>query len=247
METMVSLTSTQAKTWSLDQARLPVVRYPESDGKPMGETEFHIMVILYLFQALRHIFRRAEKIYVAANMLFYYEEGNPAAVKSPDVFVVKGVPKHPRRVYKVWEEKVAPCIVFEISSRSTRLEDLGEKRALYEMLGVQEYVLFDPLDEYLSPRLQAFSLVGKYYQPMSLSPDGTLHSHVLGITLSPQEAMLQVIDPLSGQPVPTLDEAVEMIDVEIQRAEVEAQRADTAEAELARLRLELDRLRQSQK
>lgn len=71
-------------------------------------------------------------------MLFYYEQGNIAEFKVPDVFVVKGIAKHDRRVYKLWEEQQAPCVVFEITSRGTRLEDLGTKRALYEMLGVRE-------------------------------------------------------------------------------------------------------------
>src|SRR6266508_1661278 len=40
-------------------AASPSVHYPESDGKPVGETDFHITVIFYLRQALRHFFRRA--------------------------------------------------------------------------------------------------------------------------------------------------------------------------------------------
>jgi len=233
------------------------VYYPESDGQPMGETQFHIAAILHLYQALRYHFRREEELYVAADMLFYYEEGNPAAVKVPDVFVVKGVSKHDRRIYKVWEEKAAPCVVFEITSRSTRLEDLGSKRALYELLQVQEYFVFDPLDEYLSPRLQGFRLEGAYYQPMTLLPDGTLRSQELDIILRPEGTLLRVVDPATGEAVPTLDEAVDLAlteaqraqaeaqraQAEAQRAQAEAQRADAAEAELTRLRAELERLR----
>ncbi len=40
----------------------------------------------------RH-FRDVPDIYVSGNLMFYYEEGNPAAVVSPDVFVVKGCAK----------------------------------------------------------------------------------------------------------------------------------------------------------
>lgn len=234
-----------------------VIHYPESDGQPIGETDFHITVILYLRQALRYIFRRAEQTYVAANMLFYYEEGNPAAFRSPDVFVVKGISRHNRRVYKLWEEQAAPCAIFEITSRSTRLEDLGTKRALYEMLGVQEYFLFDPLDEYLSPHLQGFALVDSYYQPMKLLPDGTLRSQELGVILRPEGNFLRVVDAASGEAVPTLDEAVDQTFIEAERADaeaeraqaeaeharIEAERADAAEAEVARLQAELARLR----
>lgn len=223
----------------------------------MGESDFHIEVIVYLRQALRHFFRQAEETYVAANMFFYYEEGNPSANKAPDVFVVKGVSKHDRRIYKLWAEKVPPCTIIEITSRSTRLEDMATKRGLYQFLGVREYILFDPLDEYLSPRLQGFQLVEGNYRPLPLSPDGTLFCQELGVTLKPEGVLLRVIDPASGEAVPTLDEAMEQVEnaieraqaeaqyaqAEAQRAQTEAQRADAAEAELARLRAELEQLR----
>ena len=122
----------------------PEVYYPERDGKPMGETPWHASAMMYLLSALQRVYRKAEGAYVGANMLFYYEEGNAAAYCVPDVFLVKGVKERKRRVYKLWEDGIAPCGVIEITSRSTRLEDLGTKKALYEMLGVREYVLFDP-------------------------------------------------------------------------------------------------------
>lgn len=49
----------------------------------------------------------------------------------------KGVSKRERRSYKLWEEEVTPCTIFEITSQSTRLEDLATKRGLYELLGVR--------------------------------------------------------------------------------------------------------------
>jgi Uma2 family endonuclease len=216
----------------------------------MGETEHHINAIVYLYQALKYFLRKAEHIYAAANMLFYYEEGNPAAVVVPDAFVVKGISKHLRRTFKLWEEKAAPCVVFEITSRSTRLEDLGSKRALYEMLGVREYFLFDPLGEYLSPPLQGFRLEGEYYQPLELSPEGTFFSQELGLILRPEGSLLRLVDPETDRALPTLDEAVDMAlaeteraQAEAERAQAEAKRADAAEAETARLRAELERLR----
>jgi Uma2 family endonuclease len=206
----------------------PRVTYPESDGQPVGETDSHISAIFYLRAALRILFRDDPRTYVAGNMMFYYEEGEPSAVKAPDIFVVKGIDKHDRRTYKLWEEGVAPCVVFEITSRSTRLEDLGSKKALYEMLGVQEYFVFDPLDEYLRPRLQGFSLIGGVYCPIHPARDGAMISAELNAILKPDEALLRVLDPRTGKVVPTVEEAVEQ--------------AETAEAEVARLRAELARL-----
>lgn len=112
--------------------------YPETDRKPMAETDVHINTLIYLREALKDYFCEAPQVYVAGNLLLYYEEGNPSACVAPDVFVVQGVAKHERRIYRLWEEGQAPAVVFEITSRSTRLEDLGTKRALYALLGVQQ-------------------------------------------------------------------------------------------------------------
>jgi hypothetical protein len=133
------------------------------------------------------------------------------------------------------------------------LEDLTTKRGLYELLGVREYFLFDPLDEYLSPRLQGFSLVEGYYQPMSLSPEGTLASQELGVILQPEDELLRIADAATGEIIPTLNEAMDqsqtlrqLAEEKAKYAEAEAKRADTAEAELARLQAELERLRRQQ-
>ncbi|MGH2544173.1 MAG: Uma2 family endonuclease, partial [Ardenticatenaceae bacterium] len=113
--------------------------YPESDGKPMAETEVHRQEMTDLIAALAEFFRHQPDVYVGGNMLLYYEEGNPHASVAPDVFVVKGVSKEVRRTYQLWREQRPPTVIWEITSRSTRLEDLGNKRVLYAMIGVQEY------------------------------------------------------------------------------------------------------------
>ena len=215
----------------------------------MGETDQHIGAIIYLRDALRYLLRDDAMAYVAANLMFYYEEGDASAVKAPDVFVAKGVGRQSRRTYRLWVEKVAPCVVIEVTSRKTRLEDMGSKRALYEMLGIGEYYLFDPAGEYLSPPLRGYHLVDGQYAPMALGPNGELHSPALGATLRPDGERLRVVDPQTGDVVPTHAEAMYRAAREAERAELEAtnarreaERATAAEAELARLRAEIDRL-----
>src|SRR5437764_994722 len=115
------------------------IEYPETDGKPMAETDVHATLMIELRSALEAFFRHAPDIYVSGNLLLYYEEGNPRKSVAPDVFVVRGVSKEQRRIYKLWEEGHAPDVVFEISSRSTYKEDLQRKWHLYAQLGVAEY------------------------------------------------------------------------------------------------------------
>lgn len=125
-------------------------------------------------------------------MLLSFEEGDPASRRSPDVFIVRGIEKRDRRSFKTWEEAATPCLVVEVTSKGTWLEDTGTKKALYESLGVQEYLLFDPLEEYLKPRFQVFGLERRGYAPRDLALDGSYRSPALGITFRPTASLLRV-------------------------------------------------------
>jgi Uma2 family endonuclease len=201
------------------------IRYPETDGKPMGETDIHIAQIIDLLFALTRYFREDPRVYVAADLLLYYVEGDPKEFVVPDVFVVRGVPKGERRIYKLWEEGRAPDVVFEITSASTRREDLGTKRVLYADLGVKEYFVFDPTGEDLRPPLRAFRLSGSEYQPLK----EPVFSEVLGLELQIVDKHLRLFDPRTGKRLLT-------------PAEADAAR-EAAEAEVERLRAELEKLK----
>jgi Uma2 family endonuclease len=248
----------EGRAMSALPARVSTITYPESDGKPMGETDAHRREIAQLIEMLEQYYADQGDVYVSGNLMFYYEEGEPASVVSPDVFVVRGVPKGLRRVYKLWEERHAPAVVIEITSRSTRLEDKGTKRALYAMLGVREYFLFDPLAEYLRPPLQGFTLAGDEYAAIAPEPGGALVSRELGMRLARVDNQLQLTELASGRRLlrpAELDVARRQAEQQTQveadarrraeqqtRAETEARRQ--AEAEIERLRAEIERLKQ---
>jgi Uma2 family endonuclease len=219
------------------------IHYPESDGKPMAETEVHVDVLIYLREALKDYFRDAPQVYVAGNMWLYYEEGNPAACVAPDVFVVQGVAKRERRTDRVWEEGQPPTVVFEITSRASRLEDMGTKRALYAMLGVREYFLYDPLDEYLRPPLQGFRLQQGEYERVLPGDEGALVSRALSLELRVEERQLRVVNPPTGERLLTPAEAQAARRAEADARQAAEARAALAEAEPERLRGELARLR----
>jgi Uma2 family endonuclease len=212
----------------------PIIEYPESDGKPVGETDVHRREILHTIETLERHFRDAPDIYVSGNLMFYYEEGNPSAVVSPDVFVVKGVRKGLRRTYKLWDEGVAPCVVIEMTSRSTRLEDKGNKRALYALLGVREYFLFDPLGEYLKPPLQGFTLVDGEYAALPVESDGGIISRELGLKLYRDETVLRLFDLASGREVVRTEDLSDVLQQTLARAQQAEEQARLA-AEQARL------------
>ena len=112
--------------------------YPESDGKPMAETDIDRQLLSVLVFTLETFFQSQPDVYVSGNLLIYYVEGNPKKRIAPDVFVVRGVDKWPRQIYKLWEEGVAPQVVIELTSRQTWREDLQEKWRLYEQHGVED-------------------------------------------------------------------------------------------------------------
>jgi Uma2 family endonuclease len=140
--------------------------YPTSDGKPMAETDTH-RLLTALIETLDHHFAAQPRVYVSGNLLVFYEEGDKRKHVSPDVFVVRGVAKRVRPNYLVWQEGKAPQVVVELTSKTTRREDLGRKMNLYrDTLKVKEYFLFDPLGDYLTPRLQGYRLRGGQYHPI---------------------------------------------------------------------------------
>jgi Uma2 family endonuclease len=190
----------------IQRTKIPRERpfYIESDGKPMGETQAHIENMLYLLDPLKEWFAPDPMVYVGGNMFVHYERGNRNRHVSPDVFVVRGVSKEPmRRAYLVWEEGRAPDFVVEFTSETTREADQITKRAVYQdILGVSEYFLFDPFEEYLHPRLQGYRLAKGEYRPIR-PVKGRLPSKVLGLHLEPSGGLLRLYDPAAGRWLPT--------------------------------------------
>jgi Uma2 family endonuclease len=156
--------------------------YPESDGKPIAETDVHRHLLSDLVFTLENFFRAQPDVYVSGNLLIYYVEGNPKKRIAPDIFVARGVKKGQRRIYKLWEEGVTPQVIIELTSRQTWREDLQEKWRLYEQLGVEEYFIFDPEYDYLDDPLVGYRLKDGKYKVMN-AHDRRLRGKVLGLEL----------------------------------------------------------------
>jgi Uma2 family endonuclease len=231
----------------------PEIDYPDSDGKPVAETPIHRDNLLWSVHILRTWFQNEPMVYVSGNMFVYYVRGDNRRHVAPDVFVTRGIPKDRvpvRGRYLVWEEGKGPDAVIEITSRSTRREDLVDKFQLYQnVLKVREYFLFDPEAEYLAPPLQGYRLQKGKYVPIR-AVRGRLPSKVLGLHLEQQDWLLRFYDPATGQWLPTPPEVQaawrqEQLAREQAQAAAEQERAarEQAEAEIARLRRELESLR----
>lgn len=210
------------------------LQYPESDGRPMGETDLHRDWMVRILDLLRLRYR-GQRVYVASNLLVYYAEGDPSQFVVPDDFVVLDCDPGRRRTFKIWEEGKSPEVVFEVTSRSSRREDEVYKPQIYARLGVHEYFLYDPTADYLDPPLQGFRLERGSYARIEMDSTGALSCQRLGLSLRLEHGNLMLYDTATGQVLRTPAEAAEAA-----RDAAEARVAEL-EAELRRLRAELAR------
>jgi len=191
--------------------------YPSEDREPVGETDWHMMALIWLREALEDHFAGREDVKVASDMFLYYVEGDPSACKAPDVMVIPGVNKRLRRTFKTWVEKALPSAIIEIASERTWQEDIGDKCTLYAQLGVPDYFVFDPEGSYLRPPLQGFRRKGQKYVRLAVGAEGSLTSKELGLRLIAEGPMLRLIDPQTGQPIPTRKERIDALAAEVAR------------------------------
>ncbi len=130
-----------------------------------------------------------DKVFVASDLNLYYDHHHTQWYKRPDWFAVVGVDKlyqqrSLRFSYVIWQEKVAPCIVIEFLSLSTRNEDLGRSKPkgiqptkweVYEkILRIPYYIVFDGITNEIFP----FHLTKNGYRPLKIN-----HSKVWIATL----------------------------------------------------------------
>lgn len=173
------------------------IDYPESDGKPMGETDLHRDWMIRILEIFRYRYR-GERVYTASDLLLYYEEGQPTKFVVPDNFVVLDCEPGRRRIFKTWNEGKVPDVIFEVTSRGTSSVDIIDKPVLYERIGVKEYFLYDPTSSYLTPALQGYRLTNGVYVEIP-KRSGRLTCETLGIDLRLQGDNLVMIDSASGE------------------------------------------------
>ena len=202
------------------------LEYPTSDGKPMAESDLHRDQMFLLIETLSDYFRGDPQVYVSGDILLFYQQGDKRKHLAPDVLVVLGIEKRPRNNYLLWREGKAPDVVFEVTSASTRNEDLGKKQRLCAMMGVQEYVLFDLRQEYLDPPLRLLRLAGDSYVPVV----GKLFLETIGLELVVVDDQLRLVGP-DGKLLPTRREALAEIDAALAEMDAALAEKDALRAE----------------
>ncbi len=206
------------------------IDYPTSDGEPMGETDVHRDLMQDLIKALEIYYQDQPRVYASGNLLMLYDRNDSNAHVAPDVMIALGVPWGKRDNYKIWEEGKAPDLVIEVTSKSTKLRDTGFKKDLYEALGVLEYLLFDPRNEYLKPRFQVFRLEANQYVQV-LTPEITGYvSCATGLEFRVVDDQLRIFEGKGGPMLLTQREQADLTKREAARARKALARAKKAEA-----------------
>jgi hypothetical protein len=203
------------------------IEYPESDGKPMAETDVHLEWMIDIRDMLKFRYR-GQRVYVGANLLVYFVEGDPRKSVAPDGFVMKDCDPGRRRTFKTWVELRVPDVVFEVTSSSTRGEDERYKPQTYARIGVKELFLYDPTGDYLKPPLVGYRF--SRGRRVRIRPDatGALECRELGLLLRLENGTLRMFDARTGERLLT-------------EAEAERTAREAAEEEVRRLREQLDR------
>jgi len=206
-----------------------------------------------IFEAHGPLLSHAEAHHTAASAVPWYVSSQvtvivplPRRVRpwqpKPDLFVVVGLPPGHRTSYDTRREGPMPQFVLEVASESTWRDDVAEKRDLYALAGVQEYLVFDPTGTFLAERLRGWRVGQDGWQgwPPAVQPDGQVawHSAVLGLSVRAEGPLLRFAHPVLG-PLPLRREvALRLRDAE-QAHESERKAREAAEQALADLRRQL--------
>ena len=236
----------------------------ESDGEPM-ETFWHVQAMEYLKMSVIHHFRGRHDFFTGGNAFIYYskEQAKNKDFRGPDFFFVWNTTRlTDRQFWYVWKEKRTPNVVIELISPTTRKQDYGPKKDIYEqILQVSDYYCYDPDGQ----QLHGWRLHGREYAALIPNERGWLWCEEMQLWLGAHfgttddwaEYFPRFFDP-AGNLVLTGEEAANA-ELDLQRnyaeeqkqnadeqrrnaeeqernADEQKQRADKADAEIAILR-----------
>ena len=176
------------------------------------------------------LFLDRDDVFVAGDLLWYAEEGNPKARVAPDTLIAFGRPKGYRGSYKQWEEDgIAPQVVFEVLSPGNTRAEMGRKLLFYDHHGVEEYYEYDPGtgDFVIWAREPGGELLPVNDVESWVSPR-------TGVRFKIEDTDLVILQP-DGHRFLSAAEHASRADAETARADAEAVRADAEAARAARL------------
>jgi len=187
-------------------------------------SDLHQDAIRLLADNLRSIAQRDEPSWHVSSQLMILM--GPVAGRpwhpSPDVFVHLTAGPNPLQSFDA-VGLGAPQFVVEVASPATWDYDVDVKRLGYELVGVQEYLVFDPTGDLLGDQVRAWRATTAGFMPWGADRDGAWRSDALNLAFRPEGLLLRTIGR-DGATLPSTTEALRQADEAMRRvAELEAE------------------------
>ena len=226
--------------------------------EPEMESSLHYTQLMLLVACLEWLWRDRNDFFVGANLTVYFsrQQLKNRDFRGPDLFLVQGCDRNPRRSWVVWEEDGKyPDLIIELLSDSTDRTDRNLKKTLYQdRFSTHEYFYFSPH----TLEFEGFRLINKCYEPIALNDKQQRWSEELDLFLGIQDCKLRYFHP-NGELVLSpqedadrlarslqqtqrnLDQVQEWSQSQVQQAQA---RETQAQAREAQAQLQADRLRE---
>ena len=206
---------------------------------PMPDWQWRTIALL-VPMLRRHALESGRRWYVAGELkVSMPRELAPRELDlAPDLMVAMAEDAE-RSSWNVRLEGAPPALVLEVMTEESRRRDTEEKPALYDAMGVAEYVIFAPQRRDGGPALFGYRRDPRDgWVPWQVDPAGRLRSEVLeGLRFYPEGNRLRLLDP-AGVPLPTEEELLQREIATRQlmerQAEIEARAREAAERRTAR-------------
>jgi colicin import membrane protein len=238
----------------VDYERVPLtlddVLHPQfGDVHVLGDA--HVHDCTYLLNVLEDRFAGDRSVKVLSDCGIYWDKPG-LKHHSPDLAVIFGVKQRKKwDTFHVKTEKVRPSLIVEVTSRSTRVNDVNTKVKEYARAEVPHYVIADARSVKKKRRLTLipYRLDGGVYQPVPLDEQGRAWLQPVGLWLGVKTDpdtggdRLVLIDPTTNEEIGDYTAIRQARDEAEARAEAAAQARIQAEAEVRELKAELRRLR----
>jgi len=217
--------------------------FRDDDEETLVGSSSHQGAIVALYEGLGNCGRKRGLPWFIGNQLTVLiprEGRKPPLQPSPDILVHPTLAAGHRSALDLVKDG-PPTLVIEVVSPATALDrDLNValpigKPGVYAAAGIPEYLVFDPLAEFLPERVRGWRLSPHGNSPWLPDERGHWFSDALGVSFAPQGPLLRVYDQDGGL-MPLYAEAIDTI---VAREREIANR----EREIAALQAELRRLR----
>ncbi len=188
------------------------------------QSDTHTWICTEFISALRALFSDAPDVAVGGDTGFYWNSQDDRNRLVPDAYLIRNAGKHPRKSWKLWEEKsqfpnLSIDFVLEVWSENNSLPEKLEKFVQYQRLGAKEYLQLDtPTEQLFAHRLNDEGI----YVSIPMSEHNRLPLHSLNAEVAYENGLIRLYQ--NGEKILTLSEA---------------------QAELQRLRSELNQLKTS--